>query len=264
MPSLSTLKKEVGTQNKSLDGLTDELVAAMVNYQNEYERLLRREKFDLGDSGNLKRTQKNFNRAQNLDPLNKLGFGKLAADHIDEYPSVAKSRIAFNTTIGIGADLEFRDFSLVKTFQNVDLAGMMANGRNIDAAIKRELVNAISLQQNYQITVDNLTEAFLGAGDKLGQAANYADSVMRTSLFGLTRSIDKQTYDSIGETEFVYVGPLDKRTREFCRARIGKIFDTEQIEKFGSQNGSGLPGFFSPGGFRCRHDMIGSKALQDI
>lgn len=260
MASIDKVRRDLRARNNSLDGITDDLVNDLEKYQSEYEKLLLKENFDL-DDGNLKRTSKNFERATSINPMKELGYEDISKDWVGKYPEVAKGQIAFNKGIGVESDLKFKDFTLVKVYQGVDLGAMLAEGRSIDALIKRELVNAIALEDNYKTTVDNISLAYLGQGEKLGQAANWADSVMRTSVFGLTRSIDKQIYEDIGEDKFIYVGALDKRTRDFCRARVGQEFTNEQIEEFGALNGSGLPGFFSPGGYRCRHSMIGASTI---
>jgi hypothetical protein len=261
MTTLKQLQNEVKKRNNELDGLSDELVTSMIKYQNEYEKLLLKTAFNLTEDGNLKPTQGNYLKAQTLNPSKKLRFNDIAVNWVGEYPQVAKEQILFNKSIGVATDLQFQDLSAVKAFQQIDLDAMLTASRGMDAMIKKELVNHIALGAMYSEAVDNIALGFLGAGDKTGRIANWADSVMRTSMFGLTRTIDQEIYDDIGEEKFVYVGTLDNRTRDFCMARVGKEFTKDEINKFGEKNGSGLPGFFSPGGYRCRHSMIGVSTV---
>ena len=257
MASLNELKKEVKKQNTKLDGISDVLIAKLEAYQSAYEKLLLKTKFSLV-GGALKRNTSNFTLAQKLTPMQTLGLKEIATEWVAKYPDVASEELAFSERIGIKTGLAFKDISLVRVHQKTDLDAFLTMGRGMDALIKRELVNSIALETSYDVAVANIARGFLGAGDKLGRVANWADAVMRTSVFGLTRSIDAQIYEDIGAKKFVYVGAVDKRTRPFCRARVGKEYTKKQIEKFGNLNGSGLPGFFSPGGFRCRHRMIAS------
>lgn len=261
MATLTEITKRIKKRNDELDGITDNLVKELTDYQIEYERQLRKAKFDLDSSGNLRRNSKNFSKATSMKPMQKLGFNELSVAYIDQYPQTIKDQLLFNKRMGLEVNIDFKDVTMLKHLQNVDLGEMMLKGQELDAIIKRELVNAIALEAPYQDAVDNIAMAQLGAGDKLGRIANFADSQMRTSLYGLTRTVDRQIYEDIGEEEFIYTGALDKRTRPFCKARVGKRFDIEEINNFGSQNGSGLDGFFSPGGFRCRHSLIGVSAL---
>jgi hypothetical protein len=262
MATLTEITQKVKKRNNQLDGISDALVLDLEEYQREYEIYLRRKRFDLDTKGNLRRTGKNFSTISVMNPFQKLGYNKLSISYIGQYNGVVTDQILFNKRLGLKFGLDFKDVTILKHLKNVDLGDMLLRGHQLDAVIKRELVNAIALEAPYQSTVDNLATSLLGAGEKMGNVVRYADTTMRTSLYGLTRTVDKQVYDSIGEDEYIYVGALDRRTRPFCASRIGKEFTTEQINKFGSQNGSGLDGFFSPGGYNCRHSLIGTSAFQ--
>jgi len=255
MESLEKLQEEVRKLNNKLDGISDDLVNALEKYQREYEKLLLKKNFDL-EQGKLKRNIKNYNTAQSINPFRELGFNELAIDHIKKYDDIADYQLLFNKRIGIDTDFDFQDVSIIKQFKDTDLGTMYSEGQLLDSLVKKELVNAIALNTPIDTAIENLSESLLGAGEKSGRLARYATTYIRTSLNGLSRAIDKELYDKIGVNEFLYVGALDGKTRHFCKTRLGKKFTTEQIEKFGEQNGSGIDGFFSPGGFNCRHRML--------
>ncbi len=260
MATLAELERKLIKENARLDGITDKLVRRLERYQSEYERLLLGTNFSLKPNGDVKRTIANFNKAQSLNPSLQLGLPGIGSDYVQQYPGISKKHLKFNASIGL--DLKFNDASIVKAFQNVDLGTMLKSGDELDALVKQQLVNIVALESPYLQAVDDLAANLLGAGPELGRLARFADAQLRTSLFGLTRSIDKAIYDDIGEETFVYAGAgPDKRIRDFCRARLGREFDREEIEKFPSLNGSGLSGFFAPGGFRCRHRMVGISLL---
>ncbi len=263
MPTLSELNGEIRKRNNELDGLSDELVDSLDSYQKEYERLLLNENFDLDDKGNLKSTMKNYNRAQSINPQKKLGFKEIAIGWVKKYPKAVKDQITFNRTLGVQTDMKFTDITILKVYQNADLESMLSMSAGMDAMVKKELVNSIALNDNYKTSVRNISQAYLGRGVKKGQAVNWADSVMRTSMFGLVRTVDQEIYEDLGIDKFVYLGTLDKRTRDFCRHRVGNTFTKKQVERFGIQNGSGIPGFYAPGGYRCRHSMHPADLLED-
>ena len=264
MATLKQIQAEIKKLNKKEDGISDALIGKLEEYQKEYERLLQKKKFDLDEDGKLKRTTKNYNKAQKLDPMDELGFNKIAISHVEKYDEVADNQIKFNKRIGIKTDLDFRDVTIIKQFKNTDLANMFGEGAQLDALIKKQLVNAIALNADYQKTVENLAKDLLGSGLKGGKLARHSNTYMRTSLLGMSRSIDKEIYDRLGEDKFIYAGPVqDKRIRPFCARHVGKTYTREEIEQFPVQNGSGLDGFFSPGGWNCRHRMVPDRIVEE-
>jgi hypothetical protein len=258
---LKKIEQEIAKLNKNLDGITDSLVAVLSKYQTEYERLLFRADFDL-KSGNLKPTIANYNKAQSLSPMQKLGFNDLAIKYIKKYTDIAKAQIAWNKRIGIDTDFDFRDVTILKQLQDIDFGVFQAEANLLDQRIKKELVNAIALQMPYQKTVDQLSASLLGGDDTTGRLAGFANTYMRSALFSLSKAIDQEIYERRGVNEFYYLGPVDAVTREFCLRRIGKKFTTKEIENFGDANGSGLNGFLLPGGFNCRHRMIPADQVE--
>lgn len=261
MATLKEISADIRRHNNRLDGITDDLVITLERYQARYENLLLRQDISLNADGTTKRTISNFNKVQSLNPSVQLGLPGIGTKYVDQYPGVTKAHLAFNKRIGLDFSLQFKDVTIVKQFQRFDLGSLMGEGTALDAAVKKELVNIIALEAPYKEGVRGLADTLLGSGPELGRLARWADAQLRTSLFGLTRTIDKEIYDEIGETEFIYAGALDGRTRPFCRARVGKKFTNDEIEEFPKLNGSGLNGFFSPGGWRCRHSLVGTSAL---
>ena len=257
MIELEALEKEIAKLNTGIDGIGDKLVSAITLYQLRYEKLLLEQNFDL-DNGRFKPTLFNYNKVQSINPMQQLGFNTLAANHFKVYDDMPKQQLAFNKRIGVGLDLSFNDATLVNRLRDIDLGSMYGYGKELDNLIKKELVNSIALQADYRLTVKQLAKNLLGSGIKDGKLAKYAETYMRTSLFGLSRLIDKQIYDDSGIDikEYRYVGALDNKTRPFCLAHLGKKYTPKQIVQFPIQNGSGLNGYFAPGGYNCRHRLI--------
>ena len=260
MLNLDDLNKEIKKLNKYLDGITDNLVSALETYQSEYENLLLKESFDIKD-GKLKATQKNFNKAQSLSPARQLGFNEIATAHIVQYDDIAKNQLAFNKSIGIKPDLKYRDITILNQLKEIDYSVFQAEALLLDERIKRELVNAIALEMPYKDTVDNLATSMLRSRDgKTRALAAFANTYMRTAAFGLSRAIDQEVYDKFGGTEqdslYLYSGPVDSITREFCIDHVGKVYSREKIEQFPAETGSPLNPFTAPAGFNCRHTLI--------
>lgn len=76
---------------------------------------------------------------------------------------------------------------------------------------------------------------------------------LNTSTIAFSRAITQKKANDLGLTHYLYVGPNDKITRPFCKARVGKVFTWEEIKKW--DNGQGLPATIYCGGYNCRHDL---------
>lgn len=253
---IKSLQREIRRLNQNLDGISDDLVGALEKYQREYERLILKTKFEVDEAGKLKRTAGNFNQVSKLTPMEKLGFNQIAIGHIKTYDDVAKRQIEFNRRIGIATDLSYKNINILQAYKEFDLANMFGEASLLDGLVKKQLVNAIALNTPWHDAVMNLATDLLGSDIKGGRLARYAETYMRTSLFGLSRTIDKTIYDQLGEDRFLYVGALDKRTRPFCEEHVGNEYTLAEIEAFPEENESGLDPFFAPGGWNCRHRLI--------
>lgn len=260
MSKLDDLAKEIKKLNNSLDGTIDDLVEATRKYQMQYELEIRRIKFELDQQKRIARTSSNYAKASAI-PSGE--YNPTANKYIKNYDVLAKKQIVFNKDVyDIQTSLSFKDITIVEKLKEIDLAAMYGKGIELDIAVKKSLVNAIALNADYETTMQSLSQSLLGSGKKLGMLARFADTYNRTSLFGLTRTIDREIAQREGVKKYIYWGPvMDSRIREFCAIRVGETFTEKQIELFGSQNRSGLDGFYSPGGWNCRHRMIPETAI---
>lgn len=237
--------------------MTDELVKTLKDYQREYERLIINMPLDT-EGGRYAATISNFNTVQSANPMEQLGFNQIAISHINQYDQAASASLRGVQELGVPImpRVEFRNVEVLQMLKQIDLASMTNQARELDLAIKHELVNMIALETPEKQAVQSLAANLLGRGESTGRLAAYANTYMRTALFGLSRTIESNIYQEAGIEEYVYAGPIDGVTRPFCKARIGQTFTKEEIEQFGAKNGSGLSGFYAPGGWNCRHSMV--------
>jgi len=71
----------------------------------------------------------------------------------------------------------------------------------------------------------------------------------RISQFG--RTVTAKMADELGLTNYLYTGPQDDLTRQFCKSLINKVVDDKQMRKL--NNKQGLAVKTSCGGYNCRH-----------
>lgn len=104
--------------------------------------------------------------------------------------------------------------------------------------------------------------------DELGnKLASQVQTELRTSLMGFSRAVTIQKSKELGFNLFIYVGPNDKITREFCSEILSRnppIYSVDDINQL--DNGQGLDVFTNCGGYNCRHQWrpIGEEEARSL
>ena len=260
--TLAELKKQIAKLNNGVDGVNDELLKAIEEYQQRYELELRRINFDTVD-GELKSTASNYTKVQKLDMVQELNFKGIVKDNANNYNTVVEVTEGFHKSLGIDTDkFKYKDLSILKVIKNQDSISLLTEGLQLDNLVKKELINAVALNQPLSQTIANLSDNLLGSGEKMGKLARYSKTYMNTSIQGLSRMVDKKIMDELDlKDEYLYAGTVDLKIRPFCKAHVGKTYTKKEIEKFPVENNSGLDPFFAPGGWSCRHRMISTDLV---
>lgn len=81
-----------------------------------------------------------------------------------------------------------------------------------------------------------------------------ARTELNTALAALNRTVTLKKADDLNIEYFEYVGPDDKKTRDFCRERVGRVFSRSEIDSW--DNDQGLPANVYLGGYNCRHQLV--------
>lgn len=79
----------------------------------------------------------------------------------------------------------------------------------------------------------------------------HAGTYVRTAGMRFSRIVTKSQADELELKHFVYIGPGDAKTREFCLGILGQAFTAEEAE--GLDNGQTGDAFTDGGGWNCRH-----------
>lgn len=74
-----------------------------------------------------------------------------------------------------------------------------------------------------------------------------------TALSAFNRTVTVTRASDVGLKLFLYFGPDDNKTREFCQKHVDKIYTAEQLSAM--DNGQGLPVLQYCGGYNCRHHL---------
>lgn len=91
-------------------------------------------------------------------------------------------------------------------------------------------------------------------GEKTGLYEWHAGTYARTAHHRAAQEFILTQADRAGTGYFLYLGPYDQKTREFCAELVGQVFSREQIEEMDNgQTGNVLT---DRGGFNCRHQWL--------
>lgn len=81
----------------------------------------------------------------------------------------------------------------------------------------------------------------------------------QVSIYG--RQVEALATDALGpEQPFLYTGPIDDATRDWCLERVGKVFSRAAIDQL--DNGQLPNPFLTAGGYNCRHSWMAVESEQ--
>jgi hypothetical protein len=244
---LNRIESEIRKFNNYADGVNSRLEKAIAKYQKAYERFLRENPTDKASV------------AGSRNPMEQLGFRQMEIEFMEEYDKSIDRAMTMNKNIGIKTDLNRVDFiTTVNQIKKADFGVFEAEAKSLDAMIKARLVNSLVLGEDYQKSVSLLADDLLGADEKSGKLARFASTYMNTAFVSLGREVDMEIYEKIGggepTAEYIYVGPIDNKTRDFCLQHVGQTRTRAEWEEIGEEEG--LDFFVEYGGFNCRHRAI--------
>lgn len=139
---------------------------------------------------------------------------------------------------------------------------------NADRQVLQQLITfdtervTTRLSQHVADTKAALMRAVItGQNPKIVESPKLAEgslrSEMRTMLQGFSRAVTAQKAEELGYELFIYVGPDDSLTREFCADVLDRdppIYTRDEIDAM--DNDQGLPVLEYAGGYNCRHEWV--------
>lgn len=134
----------------------------------------------------------------------------------------------------------------------------------VDLLINNSLDKVSTKIQQYGLNVQSTVMQAVVTGqkpdykaikEKFGNvAASQVRTEVETSIATFNRTITVNKALDLGFKLFIYIGPEDNVTRDFCQRLLDKdppIYTIDQINDM--DNGQGLPAFSAGGGYNCRH-----------
>lgn len=133
-------------------------------------------------------------------------------------------------------------------------SNLLQVGDDVAAALWRSLAQWLFTTRPVTDILDDLARVF---EDEIPQIETLFDT--QVSMFG--RQVEAlATADAGADQPFLYVGPMDRKTRPFCREHVGKVYTRAAIDAL--DNGQLPNPFITGGGFNCRHSFIAVESAE--
>ena len=182
-------------------------------------------------------------REQLLDFIVRSGLGLAVDDFMQAEQRIIDA--ALDTLQVIVADADIGDMP------EIGLVGISAAEAVFDDVILPDsLASVRSSLQSISVGVP-VAQALTPLAQRLEQSTGRQLTVARTQLASVGRSAQASAAAELELDLYLYTGPRDGETRDFCRPLINKVVDEKQMRRL--NNGQGLPVKTYGGGYNCRH-----------
>jgi hypothetical protein len=146
----------------------------------------------------------------------------------------------------------------VRTLQQLAARDLLSQGDQAAVQLWRAMAQSVLSPRPVSEIIRDLA---LTLDRTQAQAATLFDTQM--TIFG--RQVEAAKTEDLGpEQPFLYSGPVDAKTRDWCLERVGKVFTREEIDAMDNEQ---LPNvMLTGGGFHCRHAWLAveSRALRGL
>jgi hypothetical protein len=180
-----------------------------------------------------------------LRALEESGFAAVA-ETLTDGPLDELTRLVLrgNSIAQAAVDLSKTDLSAIAAFKTVRFDELMRLEADLAGQLQRVALDGTMGLRPVSHLVDDVADTF---DTSLGRARTLYD----TAISIYSRQVDQLHATGEADELFYYAGPLDTKTRPFCRARAGKVFTREALET--ADNGQLPNPLLTGGGFNCRH-----------
>jgi len=176
--------------------------------------------------------------------LDEAGFTAAIDGLMEQYSTVLAGAVDTFEAAGLPRSALSLDLSLLESLAAREESRWLLYGDDMALVAKRAILGSVFEGTTLSDTVDMIVEQM---GATLADATRDA----RTFVNGYARNVQSHIAEVAGLKHFLYVGPLDKITRPFCRPLVGKVLTEKQVGEL--RNGQIEPVITYAGGFSCRH-----------
>lgn len=180
-----------------------------------------------------------------LRALEQAGYQAIAEGATSEpIDQLTREVLRGNSIAQRAFDLTKTDLSAIAAFKTVRFDELLRIEADLATRLWRVVLDGTLGLRPVDELVDDLADVF-------EQSERQARTTYDTALSILSRQVDQLHATGQPDELFYYAGPLDTKTRKFCRDRAGKVFTREELET--ADNGQLPNPLLTGGGYNCRH-----------
>jgi hypothetical protein len=146
----------------------------------------------------------------------------------------------------------------LRALQQLAMQDLLNQGDSASIALWRGMAQNVLTKRSPREIIDELAVTL---NRTQAQTATLFDTQM--TIFG--RAVEAAQTQALGPQQpYLYAGPVDLKTRDWCLERVGKVFTREDIDAMDNEQ---LPNaFLTGGGYNCRHVFMAveSQALRSL
>jgi hypothetical protein len=183
-------------------------------------------------------------RSDLIAALEQAGYGRLALKAVDE----PLDRLAASVLKGASdrVALGAYDVDAIAAMKELRLAQLLNIGEDVAVQLWRVTLDGVLGTRPLLDLVDDIA-------DVLDLSAKQARTIYDTLASTFSRQVAQIGTTGEPDEAFLYVGPDDDKTRDFCAERVDKVFSRKAIEDM--DNGQLPNPMLTGGGYNCRHQF---------
>lgn len=201
-------------------------------------------------NGRLVATKANLGRVLGLRQaiqrvLIEAGFEALAQSAVDApLDELAETVLRGNSIAQRAFALSKPDLNVLTAFKTVRFEELLNVGETTALRLRRVAIDGTLGLRSVDDLVTDLADEF-------DVTDRQARTTYDTAIQIYSRQVDQLHATGEPDELFYYAGPIDLKTRPFCRERVGKVFTRQELEE--ADNGQLPNPLLTGGGYNCRH-----------
>lgn len=177
--------------------------------------------------------------------LQRAGLGEKLAEVEEIYAKELKAIVKQFSTLGFKNAFTAADAQFAETLVTYDVS-----------AIKSQVFTSVDQLKSAvmrQVLAGQQPDIPQMAADEIDSLDSKVETELRTAVSGFNQAVTNAKAKELGIGLWVYLGPEDDLTRDFCQDLLdrGPVFTEAEIEAMPDQQG--LPVSVYGGGYNCRH-----------
>lgn len=205
-------------------------------------------------------------RGQIANLLGDTGFNKAVGNLSLAYDKITARTAEGLRAAGIDPKFTVTDVQSLTAIKAMDFRRWEAFSNDLVNTVQSGILDSVVAGEPISILSGKIGDTLLGIGESPSLFRSRAQTLANTYIQGFDRTVTARKAQQAGIETFVYLGPKDDLTREFCSdvlAGIGNkvfnipskpgkvIYTLSEIEAM--NNGTPLNPLQFGGGFNCRH-----------